>query len=122
MATITTTVQVTKDNTREVTNKKGELVKVVNALILKGNKEAGIKGIYGSAFLPPYVENGDVVTISGATEATKSGEYINYNFKFPTVDKAFIEKGSLGASSTNTVVSDDFGGSPMDISEDDLPF
>lgn len=50
-------------------------------------KGSNVKVAYGSAFLPDFIQLGDTVTISGRVQAKESGEYVNYNFVFPTVEK-----------------------------------
>lgn len=50
-------------------------------------KGSNVKVAYGSAFLPDFIQLGDIVTISGRVQAKESGEYVNYNFVFPQLEK-----------------------------------
>lgn len=118
MSVITITTQVTEKNTRKANTKKGEVL-VISAPLFGKEKGSSVKIPYGSAFLPAFIKIGDIVTVSGRVEAVESGEFVNYNFVFPTVEKVFIEGGH---SYTSTPEPDTFEGSPMEVSDDDLPF
>lgn len=126
MSIITITAQVTEQNTRTFTNKKGEEQLILNTQILPKVKDTDIKAVYGSAFLPPFIKYGDVVTVSGEVQAgsytNKQGEKVaQYNFSFPTVSRAYIEADSFGSQAD--AQADLFGSSqPMDVQDDDLPF
>lgn len=126
MSIITITAQVTEDNTRTFTNKKGQEQLILNTQILPKVKDTDIKAVYGSAFLPTFIKYGDIVTVSGEVQSgsytNKQGEEVaQYNFSFPTVSRAYIEVDSFG--SQEQAQTDLFGDSqPMDVQEDDLPF
>ena len=83
MAIITVTTEVTETNTRTVNTAKGES-KVISVPIIKDKED---KFIYASAFLPPFIELNNTVTITGTIQRKQDGEYINYNFNFPTVER-----------------------------------
>ena len=104
MAIITVTAQANEKNTRTVSTAKGDNVKVA----------------YGSAFLPDFIQLGDTVTVSGRVQAKESGEYVNYNFVFPTVEKVFTSNNN---NSQAQAKQDLFGKSePIEVDESDLPF
>ena len=85
MAIITVTTEVTERNTRTVNTAKGES-KVISVPIIKDKED---KFIYASAFLPQFIELDDTVTITGTIQRKEDGEYINYNFNFPTVERLY---------------------------------
>ena len=122
MSIVTITSQVTSSNTKTFTNKKGEEQLILNVMILKGIKDADVKPIYAKAFLPTYIEIGDIVTVSGEIKVTQSGKYVNYDFNFPTVSKAFIDDGQ-DFGSQQQAEADLFGETEqVDVADDDLPF
>lgn len=118
MSVITITAQVTEKNTRKANTKNGEVL-ILSAPLFGKEKGSSVKVPYGSAFLPAFIKIGDIVTVTGRVEAKESGEFVNYNFVFPTVEKAFVEGGQ---SYTSTPDADLFEGSPMEVSDEDLPF
>lgn len=126
MSIITITAQVTEDNTRTFTNKKGQEQLILNTQILPKVKDTDIKAVYGSAFLPPFIKYGDIVTVSGEVQAgsytNKQGEEVaQYNFNFPTVSRAYVVADEFGSQAD--AQADLFGSSqPMDVTDDDLPF
>ena len=72
--------------------------------------------------MPDFIQLGDTVTVSGRVQAKESGEYVNYNFVFPTVEKVFIHDGN-GAQAQSQAKQDLFGNSePLEVDESDLPF
>ena len=85
MAIITVTTEVTERNTRTVNTAKGE-TKVISVPIIKDKED---KFIYASAFLPQFIELDDTVTITGTIQRKEDGEYVNYNFNFPTVERLY---------------------------------
>ena len=117
MAIITVTTQVNEKNTRTVNTAKGDK-KIISVPLFEKEKGSNVKVAYGSAFLPDFIQLGDVVTISGRVQAKESGEYVNYNFVFPTVEKVFISNDSQAQAK-----QDLFGGSePIEVDESELPF
>ena len=117
MAIITVTTQVNEKNTRTVSTAKGDK-KIISVPLFEKEKGSNVKVAYGSAFLPDFIQLGDVVTISGRVQAKESGEYVNYNFVFPTVEKVFISNDSQAQAK-----QDLFGGSePIEVDESELPF
>ena len=88
--------------------------------LFEKEKGSNVKVAYGSAFLPDFIQLGDIVTVSGRVQAKESGEYVNYNFVFPTVEKVFIPNDN---SSQSQAKQDLFGKSePIEVDESDLPF
>lgn len=92
-----------------------------------------LDGVWVDAWVNPKLDEkvnfavGDIVMIVSAKTKTEDNEYNGqtrkqHSFFFPDIVPIKRGEGGLGASTSNTVVSGDFGGSPMDISEDDLPF
>ena len=70
--------------------------------------------------MPDFIQLGDTVTISGRVQAKESGEYVNYNFVFPTVEKVFIHNDNVSQSQAK---QDLFGGAePIEVNTEDLPF
>ena len=70
--------------------------------------------------MPDFIQLGDIVTISGRVQAKESGEYVNYNFVFPAVEKVFIPNDN---SKQSQAKQDLFGGSePIEVHESELPF
>lgn len=126
MSIITITAQVTEQNTRTFTNKKGQEQLILNTQILPKVKDTEIKAVYGSAFLPPFIKYGDIVTVSGEVQSgsytNKQGEEVaQYNFSFPTVSRAYIVADEFGSQAD--AQADLFGSSqPMNVQDDDLPF
>lgn len=119
MAIITVTTQVNEKNTRTVNTSKGDK-KIISVPLFEKEKGSSVKVAYGSAFLPDFIKLGDVVTVSGRVQAKESGEYVNYNFVFPTVEKVFISDSNDNQSQAK---QDLFGSSePFEINDEDLPF
>ena len=119
MAIITVTAQVNEKNTRTVNTAKGDK-KIISVPLFEKEKGSNVKVAYGSAFLPDFIQLGDIVTVSGRVQAKESGEYVNYNFVFPTVEKVFIHNDN---SSQSQAKQDLFGKSePIEVDESDLPF
>ena len=118
MAIITVTAQVNEKNTRAVNTAKGDK-KIISVPLFEKEKGSNVKVAYGSAFLPDFVQLGDTVTISGRVQAKESGEYVNYNFVFPTIEKVFIHDNGKQAQAKQDL----FGGSePIEVNTEDLPF
>lgn len=121
MAIITVTTQVNEKNTRTVSTAKGDK-KIISVPLFEKEKGSNVKVAYGSAFLPDFIQFGDVVTVSGRVQAKESGEYVNYNFVFPTVEKVFVS-GIDSVLSQSQAKQDLFGGAePIEVNTDDLPF
>ena len=119
MAIITVTAQVNEKNTRTVNTAKGDK-KIISVPLFEKEKGSSVKVAYGSAFLPDFIQLGDTVTISGRVQAKESGEYVNYNFVFPTVEKVFISNDNGKQAQAK---QDLFGGSePIEVDTEDLPF
>ena len=119
MAIITVTAQANEKNTRTVSTAKGDK-KIISVPLFEKEKGSNVKVAYGSAFLPDFIQLGDTVTVSGRVQAKESGEYVNYNFVFPTVEKVFITNDN---SSQSQAKQDLFGGSePIEVNSEDLPF
>lgn len=75
----------------------------------------------GGIFLPDYIEFGDVVTIY--VHKIEVGEYNGkpqYNAKFAQVSKEMLFLDDKAPAQDDT--GDLFGGSEVDLSDDDLPF
>lgn len=117
MSIITATAQVNEKNTRTVNTAKGAK-KIISVPLFEKEKGSSFKVPYGSAFLPDFIEYGDVVTVSGRVQGKESGEYVNYNFVFPTVEKVYIEAGEQGLSQETT----DLFGAVTANEPADLPF
>ena len=119
MAIITVTAQANEKNTRTVNTSKGNK-KIISVPLFEKEKGSSLKVAYGSAFLPDFIELGNTVTVSGRVQAKESGEYVNYNFVFPTVEKVFIPDDNSNQSQAK---QDLFGGSePIEVNEEELPF
>lgn len=119
MAIITVTAQANEKNTRTVNTAKGDK-KIISVPLFEKEKGSSVKVAYGSAFLPDFIQLGDIVTISGRVQAKESGEYVNYNFVFPTVEKVFISNDNGKQSQAK---QDLFGKSePIEVDAEDLPF
>lgn len=119
MAIITVTSQVNEKNTRTVNTSKGDK-KIISVPLFEKEKGSSVKVAYGSAFLPDFIQLGDTVTVSGRVQAKESGEYVNYNFVFPTVEKVFISNDN---NSQTQAKQDLFGNSePIEVNTEDLPF
>ena len=119
MAIITVTAQANEKNTRTVSTAKGDK-KIISVPLFEKEKGSNVKVAYGSAFLPDFIQLGDVVTVSGRVQAKESGEYVNYNFVFPTVEKVFIHNDN---NSQSQAKQDLFGGAePIEVDTEDLPF
>ena len=119
MAIITVTTQVNEKNTRTVNTSKGDK-KIISVPLFEKEKGSNVKVAYGSAFLPDFIQLGDTVTVSGRVQAKESGEYVNYNFVFPTVEKVFIHDGNGAQVQAK---QDLFGNSePIEVNTEDLPF
>lgn len=118
MAIITVTAQANEKNTRTVSTAKGDK-KIISVPLFEKEKGSSVVA-YGSAFLPDFIQLGDTITVSGRVQAKESGEYVNYNFVFPTVEKVFISNDN---SSQSQAKQDLFGKSePLEVDESDLPF
>lgn len=129
MAIITVTAHLTEKNTKSFINKKTEKEQLIlNTIILNGDKEKGIKPVYGTAFLPPFIKLGDIVTVSGETKAdtyvNKNGETVNkYDFSFPTVTKVYVDGKNNGEKAYPDFKKETFDGSePFEINDEELPF
>ena len=119
MAIITVTAQANEKNTRTVNTSKVDK-KIISVPLFEKERGSSVKVAYGSAFLPDFIELGDTVTVSGRVQAKESGEYVNYNFVFPTVEKVFITDGN---STQAQAKQDLFGNSePIEVNTEDLPF
>ena len=119
MAIITVTTQVNEKNTRAVNTAKGDK-KIISVPLFEKEKGSSVKVAYGSAFLPDFIQLGDIVTISGRVQAKESGEYVNYNFVFPTVEKVFISNDNGKQAQAK---QDLFGGTePIEVNSEELPF
>ena len=119
MAIITVTAQVNEKNTRTVNTAKGDK-KIISVPLFEKEKGSSVKVAYGSAFLPDFIQLGDIVTVSGRVQAKESGEYVNYNFVFPTIEKVFISNDNGKQAQAK---QDLFGGSePIEVNTEDLPF
>ena len=119
MAIITVTAQVNEKNTRTVNTAKGDK-KIISVPLFEKEKGSSVKVAYGSAFLPDFIQLGDTVTVSGRVQAKESGEYVNYNFVFPTIEKVFISNDNGKQAQAK---QDLFGGSePIEVNTEDLPF
>ena len=120
MAIITVTAQANEKNTRTVSTAKGDK-KIISVPLFEKEKGSNVKVAYGSAFLPDFIQLGDTVTVSGRVQAKESGEYVNYNFVFPTVEKVFTSNNNNNSQAQ--AKQDLFGGAePIDVNEEDLPF
>lgn len=118
MSIITATAQLTEKNTRTVNTKNGETL-TISVPMFEKEKGSQVKVPYATAFLPSFVKIGDIVTVSGRVQAKESGEYVNYNFVFPTVEKVFMADGAAPSQAAPA----DFGRTEeLDIADDDLPF
>ena len=129
MAITTVTAHLTEKNTKSFINKKTEKEQLIlNTIILNGDKEKGVNHIYGTAFLPPFIKLGDIVTVSGETKAdtytNKNGEIVNkYDFSFPTVTKVYVDSINSGEKTYPDFKKESFNGSEsFEITEEDLPF
>ena len=119
MAIITVTAQANEKNTRTVNTAKGDK-KIISVPLFEKEKGSSVKVAYGSAFLPDFIQLGDIVTVSGRVQAKESGEYVNYNFVFPTVEKVFIHNDN---GSQAQAKQDLFGGAEqIEVNTEDLPF
>lgn len=122
MSIITVTTQVNEKNTRTVNTQKGQK-QVVSVPVIKDSTG---KWVYASAFVNFEVRTGDILTISGRIEQKADGEYKNNSFVFPTVERMYQQQSQPQSSSTRP----DFGrdsdpmsnGTPLNLSDDDLPF
>lgn len=117
MAIITVTTQLTEKNMRTVNTQKGAK-QVVSVPIMK-DKDGN--WVYASSFINFEVHVGDVLTISGRVEQKDDGQYKNNNFVYPTVERLY--KPQQQQAQQQATQSDRFsGGTPMNISDDQLPF
>ena len=112
MSIITVTVQANEKNMRTVSTQKGDK-QVISAPIIKDGTG---KWVYASAFVNFQVNQGDILTISGRVEQKQDGEYHNNNFVFPTVERLYHPKQQSQNSDPMQ------GGTPMTLSDEDLPF
>lgn len=109
MAITTVAVQLTERNTKVVKDNK----KMVNVQTEKGK--------YVTAFLPAYIEIGDVVVISGKVEKEQNGEYTNYKFNFPIIDKVWFD--AAVQATAQQIAPNPFGATEdLDLPDADLPF
>lgn len=116
MSIITVTAQLNEKNTRTVNTKNGETL-TISVPLFEKEKGSQVKVPYATAFLPSFIKMGDVVTVSGRVQAKESGEYVNYNFVFPTVEKVFMGETQVQAAPA------DFGRTEeLTVSDDELPF
>ena len=119
MAIITVTAQANEKNTRTVNTAKGDK-KIISVPLFEKEKGSNVKVAYGSAFLPDFIQLGDIVTVSGRVQAKESGEYVNYNFVFPAVEKLFISNDNGKQAQAKQEL---FGSSePIEVNTEDLPF
>ena len=119
MAIITVTAQANEKNTRTVNTAKGDK-KIISVPLFEKEKGSNVKVAYGSAFLPDFIQLGDIVTVSGRVQAKESGEYVNYNFVFPAVEKLFISNDNGKQAQAKQEL---FGSSePIEVNSEDLPF
>ena len=119
MTIITVTTKVNEKNTRTASTAKGDK-KIISVPLFEKEKGSNVKVAYGSAFLPDFIQLGDIVTVSGRVQAKESGEYVNYNFVFPTVEKVFISNDNGKQAQAK---QDLFGGTePIEVNTEDLPF
>ncbi|QPL22387.1 ssDNA binding protein [Lactococcus phage RH10] len=119
MAIITVTAQANEKNTRTVSTAKGDK-KIISVPLFEKEKGSSVKVAYGSAFLPDFIQLGDTVTVSGRVQAKESGEYVNYNFVFPTVEKVFINNDNGSQAQAKQGL---FGvAEPIEVNTEDLPF
>lgn len=112
------TIEINEKNTREVQTQNG--AKLVSTVFVYPF------GYIGNNWLPPIVSWGDKVTIViDKIKKEEKGDKTYYNADFSKVIPLFdLNKANQGqgAPMGQTVQDDLFGGSPMDISDDDLPF
>lgn len=112
MSIITVTVQANEKNMRTVSTQKGDK-QVISAPIIKDGTG---KWVYASAFVNFQVNHGDILTISGRVDQKQDGEYHNNNFVFPTVERLYQPHQQSQNSDPMQ------GGTPMTLSDEDLPF
>ena len=112
MSIITVTVQANEKNMRTVSTQKGDK-QVISAPIIKDGTG---KWVYASAFVNFQVNQGDILTISGRVEQKQDGEYHNNNFVFPTVERLY--QPNQQSQNSDPMQS----GTPMTLSDEDLPF
>lgn len=110
------TVKVNDKNTKEVNTKDG-LKLVMDYRVYPS--DLYIKGIW----LPKNVQMGDVVNIYiEQFDKKENGEYTNYEAVYPKANKNFLLSENSNAAVTKAPEADPFGGSPMELGDDDLPF
>lgn len=112
------TIQINEKNTREVQTKDG--AKLVSTIFLYPF------GYIGNNWIPSCSTWGDYVTvIIESVKKEEKGDKTYYNTKSGRVVPLFeLSKGNQGqgAEMGQAVQDDLFGGSPMEVSDDDLPF
>lgn len=105
------TVKVNDKNTRTVNTKDGDKLVMSYGIYPLGVYVGGI-------WLPKNVQFGDVVDICiSQIEKDEKDDKTYYNAKFPKANKNF-----LLSPKDREPQGDLFGGTPMEVSEDDLPF
>jgi starvation-inducible outer membrane lipoprotein len=119
MAIITVTTQLNDKNMRTVNTHNGQK-QVVSVPVVK-DKDG--KWVYASAFINFEVHHGDILTISGRIEQKDDGQYKNNNFVFPTVERLYQPQ-QQQTSTPDFGRDNDYmqGGTPLNITDDDLPF
>ena len=119
MAIITVTTQLTEKNMRTVNTQKGPK-QVISVPIIK-DKEGN--WVYASSFVNFEVHEGDVLTISGRIEQKDDGQYKNNNFIFPTIERMYKPQQQQSSTPYFGRDSDNMSnGTPLNLSDDDLPF
>lgn len=115
------TIQINEKNTREVQTQKGaKLVSSISAY--------PFDGYIGGIWLPSVVTWGDYVTVMvDKIKKEEKEDKVYYNADFAKVTPLFnLNRGNHSNAgqqfTTQAPEGDLFGGSPMDIADDDLPF
>lgn len=115
------TIQINEKNTREVNTQKG-------AKLVSSFSAYPFDGYVGNIWQPPVVTWGDYVTIfvNNIEKEEKEGKTY-YNAKFAQVTPLFNlnreNHSNAGQQFTTQAPEGDlFGGSPMEVSDEDLPF
>jgi len=49
---------------------------------------------YVSVFLPDYIQEGDIITVTGTVKKKETDNYTNFSLQYPVVQKLYIEKSS----------------------------
>lgn len=71
---------------------------------------------YVSVFLPDYINQGDIVTVSGTVKKEVSGQYTNYSLQYPVIERMYQPEHQERQTDPLS------GNSPMEVTDDDLPF